>query len=298
MPGFSFIICTHNRSQILKDCLESIRTQGAALQHCEMLVIDNNSIDDTKATVKKFEAIGVRYVFEGKTGLSHARNRGATEAKGEWLCYIDDDAKLHPGYIERALWVINHNDFDCFGGMYYAWYPYGKPKWVDDSFGTKLSLRDAVGQIEVPELSGGNFLIKRDVLENAGGFSTQFGMTGDRIGYGEEDFLQRKLLDMGYKLGFDPELKIDHAVLPHKLELSWHLASWYAHGRDGHRFSGEPKFIQIIWLFMRSFFGGLIKLPIGIGKSFIKRNYFWQNLVWDVVSPMLFRIGQIVGNFK
>jgi glycosyltransferase involved in cell wall biosynthesis len=268
------------------------------LQQCEILVIDNNSTDDTQATVNKFESLGIRYIFEERTCLSHARNRGAKEAKGEWLCYIDDDAKLHPGYIERALWVINNYDFDCFGGMYYAWYPDGKPKWINDSFGTKLSLRDTVGPIEIPELSGGNLLIKKEVLEKAGGFPTQFGMAGNRIGYGEEDFLQRKLLDMGYKLGFDPELKIDHAVLPHKLKLSWHLASWYARGRDGQRFSGEPKLLQMTWLFLRSFLGGLMKLPIGIGNLFIKRNYFWQNLVWDVVSPIIFRIGQIVGNLK
>lgn len=290
----SLIVCTRNRVNMLDMFLQSTNKYR---KYCkvEILVIDNASTDGTQSTTANYP---VNYQFEPQIGLSHARNRGAKEAEGGWLCYIDDDSRLQPGYIERALWVIENFDFDCFGGMYYAWFPFGKPNWIDESFGTKIPLRETVGPIEAPELSGGNFLIKKEVLKKAGGFPVDFGMAGTKIGYGEEDFLQRKLLDMGYKLGFDPELKIDHAVLPHKLKLSWHLQSWYAHGRDGQRFSGEPNLLQISWLFFRSFFGGLIKMPIAFGKLIVNKRYYWQNMVWDVVSPILFRIGQIVGTFK
>ncbi len=275
-------------------CLISIKISRV---YCilETLVIDNASTDDTQSVATK---LPVQYHLEPTIGLSHARNRGAKEAKGEWLCYIDDDARLHPGYIERALWVIENFDFDCFGGMYYAWYPFGKPKWIDNDFGTKIPLRETVGPIDVPELSGGNFLIKKEVLEKAGGFPVDYGMAGDKISYGEEDYLQRRLLEMGYKLGFDPELKIDHAVMLHKLKLGWHLKSWFAHGRDGQRFSKEHKLFAIFFLFLRSFFGGILKIPICTLKWVFSKDYFWQNLVWDVGSPVLFRLGQLKGKFS
>lgn len=295
MNKLSIIVCTQNRDVYLHQCLLSILGQSHMSLHFEILIIDNASTDNTISIVANYP---IHYYHEQIVGLSHARNRGAKEAKGEWLCYIDDDAKLYPNYLERALWVIDNYDFDCFGGMYYAWYPFKKPKWIDESFGTKIPLRETIGEIITPELSGGNFIIRREVLERAGGFPSNFGMVGSNIGYGEEDYLQRKLLKMGYILGFDPELKIDHAVLPHKLKLSWHLKSWYAHGRDGQRFTKEYSFNQIIFLFFRSLAGAFLKLLVCFSKLIMKRNYYWQNLVWDVVSPVFYRVGQLKGQFS
>ncbi|MCF8246277.1 MAG: glycosyltransferase [Saprospiraceae bacterium] len=291
-------ICTHNRSRILNGCLESIATQKAGLQEFEVLVIDNNSTDDTKARVKDFEGLGIRYVFEEKTGLSYARNRGAKEAKGQWIAYLDDDVLLSSNYVERALWGIKNNDFDCFGGSYFAEYNGEKPKWIANDFETMIIPRDTIGLIVEPILVGMNFLIKKQLVEELGGFNTGFGMAGDTIGYGEENDMQKRLLAAGYKIGIDPELVVRNVILPHKLQFTWHLKSWYAHGRDGQRFSKKHNLIRVFWLFFWSFSGGIVKLPIAISKLALKKNYFWQNMVWDVVSPMLYRIGQIVGTFK
>ena len=298
MQKISIIVCTVNRADFLSGCLLSILYQSTNENKPEIIVVDNCSTYNTNAVVLEPRFEMLEYFFEVKVGLSHARNRGAKEAKGEWLCYIDDDARLHPGYIERALWVIENYNFDCFGGMYYAWYPFGKPKWIDNDFGTKISLRDTVGPIDVPELSGGNFLIKKEVFEKAGGFPVDYGMAGERIGYGEEDFLQRRLLEIGYKLGFDPELKIDHAVLKHKLKLGWHLKSKFAQGRDG-EFLQKKSFPFALLLFFRSMIGVLLKrFPYCTIRLIFNQQYYLQNYIFDLLSPIAVRLGQIAFYLK
>ncbi|MEO1258408.1 MAG: glycosyltransferase [Bacteroidota bacterium] len=281
----------------MEQCLNSIFQQDETEDDFEVVVIDNASTDQTKAVVDQFVEEGVLYFNEKRIGLSHARNHGCHEAIGEWLIYIDDDAKLYPDYLKRILWAIENFDFDCFGGMYYAWYPYGKPKWIDKNFGNKISLRNSIGAIESPFLSGGNFAIKKAVLTNVGGFNDGYGMKGHEIRYGEEGVLQKKLLELGYKLGFDPELKVEHAVLPHKLKFSWHLKSWFAHGRDGQRSTKKFKWWELIFYSARSIIGMIYKLPFALVKFLFNKEYYWQNLVWDVVSPVCFRLGQIAGYF-
>lgn len=296
----SFIICTYNRALILKENLLHIIDQANSIGGIEILIVDNNSSDSTSDEVKKIQSVfsNLKYVKENEIGLSHARNNGASVAIGEWLCYIDDDARLHSNYIERALWVTNNFDFDCFGGTYLGWFRFGKPKWIHKDFGTKILLRDTIGLISNPELSGNNFLIKRAILKRLGGFPTDYGMNGYTTAYAEENVVQVNLLKAGYKLGFDPELKIDHAVLPHKLKLSWHLKSWYARGRDGQRFAKQHTLSEICGLTLRSFAGSILKFPYCTFKLFFRSNYFWQNLVWDLVSPLLFRFGQLKGEFS
>jgi glycosyltransferase involved in cell wall biosynthesis len=264
----------------------------------EVLVVDNYLPNHARPVVEGFAASGFRYVHEEREGLSHARNRGALEAAGSWLCYIDDDAKLRPDYLARLQWVVLNFEFDCFGGMYFAWYPSGKPAWLSTDFGTKIPLRDEVGYVEVPELSGGNFCIKKEALIKADLFPLGFGMRGKRIAYGEEDLLQLKLLRLGFKLGFDPLLIVDHAVLPMKLKLSWQLMHWYAHGRDGIRVLNKYNLLQVFLLTAKSMGGSLVKFPFCLAALFRRKNYYWQNFIWDVFSPLLYRAGQIVGSIQ
>ncbi|MEY3368238.1 MAG: hypothetical protein RI973_1393 [Bacteroidota bacterium] len=296
-PAASIIICTRNRNELLAQCLHSIARQ-AGVREVEVLVVDNYLPDHARPVVEGVAAPGFRYVHEPQLGLSYARNRGAAEAGAQWLCYIDDDARMRPGYLERLFWVLRNFDFDCFGGMYFAWHPFGKPDWLPESFGTKIPLRDEVGYISVPELSGGNFCVKKEALIQAGGFSTDFGMRGGNIAYGEEGVLQAKLLWKDCKLGFDPLLAVDHAVLPGKLKLSWQLRHWYAHGRDGRRIKGEHQLPEVLILLSKSMAGSLLKFPVCLLKLLRTSNYYWQNLVWDVYSPLFFRTGQIVGSIQ
>ncbi len=82
----SVIVCTHNRSAALRQTLLSLSEMETPQNLCwEILVVDNNSTDDTRQVVESFHAgllPNLRYIFERRQGLSFARNRGVAEARG------------------------------------------------------------------------------------------------------------------------------------------------------------------------------------------------------------------------
>ena len=92
----SVVICTYNRSRHLKNILNSLAEQEVPDDLVwEIVVIDNNSKDDTKDVVDEFTLktpIPVKYFTEEKQGLSHARNRGIVESEGKYVAFTDDDA--------------------------------------------------------------------------------------------------------------------------------------------------------------------------------------------------------------
>src|SRR5947208_16613448 len=78
-------IPTYNRADFLRQTLAGIGAQQFPRDHFEVLVIDNNSRDHTRAVVAEFATAhpAPRYLHEPKQGLDHARNRAITEARGE-----------------------------------------------------------------------------------------------------------------------------------------------------------------------------------------------------------------------
>lgn len=282
----SIVLCTYNRSFLLKKCLDALLIQIVD-PAIDVFVVDNNSSDDTKKVVEQYceEYPFVKYVFENKQGLSTARNRGWNESESTWIAYLDDDGIPHDNYIERLLYVINVCNFDCFGGMYYAYYESSKPKWIADNFGTKNLIRNDIGLIDEYLLSGGIFNVKKSVLQNVGGFKENYGMNGKKVAYGEESELQYRIGAAGFKIGFDPELKMDHLVASYKLTLWWQLNREYALFRDSPRLRRHDKTYSKL---VKSFFYCTFqRLPKLVGKFIIRKDYFWQNLVIDYLKPML-----------
>ncbi len=300
----SIVICTYNRSEILEECLNSITSQSVSYKDYNILVIDNNSSDNTFDLIQSFQSKfkNIEYFLEKKQGLSHARNRGFKEAKADWVLYLDDDAKPSPNYVDRALWIIDTFDFDCFGGMFYAWHVYEKPKWLPTGFGDKPLLRKDIGLIDKRTglLTGNNFAIKKKLLEEIGGFDPNLGMSGEKIAFGEEDLVQFQLWEKGYKIGFDPDLSVEHAVLPHKLKFRWHLESAYQGGITREQLKNPRRSILIsFYELIKSILGLFIKrFPIGLYKLVSRQNYYWQNLVLDSLQSVLFHYGGFIWNLK
>ena len=100
---YSLIVPTYNRAGTLKLTLESISSAVNA-EAIEILVVDNGSDDDTRRVCKKIEErfpqLTWRYFYEPVPGLLSGRHRGAEEARGEVLTFLDDDVLLEPGWFE------------------------------------------------------------------------------------------------------------------------------------------------------------------------------------------------------
>ena len=100
-PGadVSVVICTRNRSEQLRKCLESFGNQKCV--PLEVIVVDNAPLDDSTMNVAK-EFQEVTYVREPRPGLDIARNAGARAARGSIIAYTDDDVELHPWWIYQV----------------------------------------------------------------------------------------------------------------------------------------------------------------------------------------------------
>jgi glycosyltransferase involved in cell wall biosynthesis len=240
----SLVICTYNRSDLLDHCLRACSELQSDPEVFEVLVIDNRSTDATPQIVQNWEGnvVGLRCIREEKQGLSHARNRGIEEAQSDWIYFIDDDAKVAPDFIERALACIEEVKPLVFGGTFAPWYHYGQPRWFKDHYASS-DLRYPLRRV-LPKgrfLTGCNFCVHRSVFERFGTFDPNLGMRGNLVGYGEETELQREIQAAGVAIWFDPALKMDHVVNAERLNVSWQIASGWALGRDRVRSGKVPR---------------------------------------------------------
>lgn len=230
VPKFTVAVCTYNRADCLLDLLESLLLQRLAATEFEIIIIDNNSTDGTKTLAARYCRTNrhIKYFFEPRQGLSHARNRAMAEAAGEYIAYIDDDGKAPEDWLEIAVDLIEKEGPSVFGGPYYGYFKTQRPPWFRESYGSK-EMRANAGPMDPPNssLSGGNLFIKTSLLKKMGGFLPEYGMSGDKLGYGEETELQQRIrnLEGTEIIYYEPRLYIYHLVRSEKMKLRW----WFFH---------------------------------------------------------------------
>lgn len=102
MSRISVVIPCHNYGRFLAAALESVAAQGDP--DWESIVVDDGSTDDTATVAEDWRAAypaNVRWFSQDNAGPGAARNRGADEATGEWILFLDADDVLLPGALAR-----------------------------------------------------------------------------------------------------------------------------------------------------------------------------------------------------
>src|SRR3972149_142120 len=133
----SVVVCTYNRCEDLRRALQSLILQDFPATDYEILVVDNNSIDKTKDVVGNFLKISssnVKYVFETAQGLSHARNRGIKEAKGEIISFIDDDVIVAKDWLTETKKAFDIYKAAYISGRVLIKDKIEKPDWWDEQY--------------------------------------------------------------------------------------------------------------------------------------------------------------------
>jgi glycosyltransferase involved in cell wall biosynthesis len=98
----SVVVPTRNRSGLLRKTLRSVLWQQQV--ELEVIVIDEASTDDTSAMLATLGDARVRVIRHDRPrGVSAARNRGAADAHGEWLAFVDDDDLWAPDKLVRQI---------------------------------------------------------------------------------------------------------------------------------------------------------------------------------------------------
>lgn len=197
-PRISVVVCTHNGSRTLRECLDGVTR--LRYPDYEVIVIDDGSRDQSAAIASEFD---VRLISTPNQGLSAARNLGASEATGEIVAYIDDDATPDRDWLTYLALTYANGDFAAVGG------PNIPPP--GDGLIAECVARAPGGPMHVmltdrvaEHIPGCNMSFLRARLLEIGGFDAQFRVAGDDV-----DVCWR-LQERGWELGFSPSAVVWH----------------------------------------------------------------------------------------
>jgi len=232
-PALSVGICTYNRADMLRDVLETFAQQTLDPSLFEILVIDNHSTDHTKDAVSAFAQahpqLTVRYIYEAKQGVSHARNTAYLSAHSPYVVYIDDDELADAQLLEAYYNAVTQApQYGVFAGKILIQQPKNRPAWFSEyienwfgryDFGSKpleITLND-VAQKLIALPNCGNMAIQVALLKDVGGFDPELGRKQDQMLGGEETQVCTEALKRGYRMRYEPGAVIEHIILPERL---------------------------------------------------------------------------------
>lgn len=233
------VVPTYNRSSLLRLTIASFFR--AAVPHgleIAILIIDNNSVDDTGDVVRSLQTgapVPLHYIRETKQGLSHARNAGIAAGTGDLIGFIDDDEEIDASWFEVVAREFADASVDFIGGPYLANWAAPAPHWLPPGYHAAIGHvppkpRSPFGSEFGANLMGGNAVIRRGVFERVGTYSTRLGRSGKGL-LSEEDAEFCRRLDAASIQGmYVPDLIIHHYIPTERLTRKYHRrwAYWRA----------------------------------------------------------------------
>lgn len=231
MIRLSLVIATYNRAEQLMVTLASVGEQSAKPSLWECIIVDNNSRDNTQERVAEFAkehpTLNIRYCFEPNQGLSYARNKGISEAKGDIIAFIDDDERIVAEFINSYIKLFDeHPDAIAAGGKIIAEYPTGRPRWMshytERPIANPMDFGDYITPFPKGRIpGGGNMAMRREVFSTIGLFDTTLGRTGKRLIGGEESELFERIYSLGMKCYYAPRAVMYHIIPAEKLTTEY-----------------------------------------------------------------------------
>jgi glucosyl-dolichyl phosphate glucuronosyltransferase len=228
MIEISIAVPTFNRDKCLKQCISSLVDQIFPVEKYEIMIIDNASTDYTQKVTEEaislFSRHNISYIYEPTPGLLSGRHRGALEAKGEILVFIDDDIEADENWLSAIHESFQDQSVQLVGGRNLPKYEANPPDWLKyfwidhphGKFCEELSLLDfgtEILKINANYVWGLNFSIRRQALFDLGGFHPDCIPKHLQYLQGDgETGLTTKANQLGYKAIYQPKALVLHQV--------------------------------------------------------------------------------------
>lgn len=251
------VVCTFNRSSLLPAALESMAaSEMPADIGWDILVVDNNSNDNTAAVVERFMCRypgRFQYLFEPRPGKSNALNSGIAHARGDVLAFADDDVTVHSDWLYNLTRPLLTEDWSGCGGRVLAQWDSAFPSWLDPKSwivaGPLVQFDRGLQPGPLNETPmGTNMAFKKLVFERYGQFRTDLGPSPGSEIRNEDSEFTRRLLNAGEPLYYQPEALVYHPVPEGRLSRSYFLAWWFDKARSEIREAGiSTKRMWGIW---------------------------------------------------
>ncbi len=249
------ILCTHNRCRNLRETLESLAvSQLPAGVSWEVLVVDNNSRDQTNAVVEDFchrYPGRFRYLCESRQGKTFALNAGIREAAGEILAFTDDDVIVERTWLHNLTASLYNDTWAGASGRTLPEKGFSPPPWLPSKSRyalAPLALFDRGSQPgELAEAPFGNNSAYRKVMfEKHGGFRNDLGPHADSQDpqKSEDSEFGVRLLAAGEKFRYEASAVLYHSVPRDRIQKKYFQAWWFDKARADIRAFGSPRDTQ------------------------------------------------------
>lgn len=241
--SITVIVCTYNRSKSLARTLDSIAVQALPEPiDWDVLVVDNNSTDQTHEVVQDFQAKypgRFQYLIEKHQGVSYARNAGIQNASGEILVFIDDDEYAESGWLQNLTAHLHTGEWAGAGGPVISQWDRSKPRWLQATNSFTLGPLAAFNYDAGPDGGamtdppvGANMAFRKEAFEAYGGFRVDLGRIGALLLANEDIEFGRRLLQAGLSLRWEPKAVVYHPVEEYRVSKKYFQSWWFNKGRS------------------------------------------------------------------
>ncbi|MGH2644240.1 MAG: glycosyltransferase family 2 protein, partial [Chitinophagaceae bacterium] len=269
----TLVICTRNRPQQLKNCLDSL--SFLSHQPKEIIVVDNASgKDEIKELVSQYP--NIKYVLEAKIGLDHARNAGWQQATSSLVAYMDDDVTLQKDWTWQIEHAFDNPRVMAMTGLVFAAELKTKAQVIFEKYWSfNRGYQDIYYDVDyfrqhlkygIPAWdagAGANMAFRRAALEAVGGFDNRLDVGAS--GCSGDSEMWYRLMAAGWTIHYTPRAISFHT---HRKEMSSlkHQIYYYMRGNTSsilvqyqrHRHQGDLRYL-------------FNTLPIYYFKTFILR---------------------------
>ena len=280
----SIVICTYNRASILTNTLSSFLDCARTDIVFELLVIDNNSNDNTKDVVMSFaeKEPSIKYLFESKQGLSEARNTGIRLSKGNIISFADDDVYFETYWLLEVVRIFqDYPETSCMGGKSIPQFEIARPDWLTDDLLTyygSTNSGDMVKWMLYPKEYpfGLNMAFKRAVFDQIGMFDCKLGRKKRNLLSNEELEVFWRVNQVGLKVIYNPKALLYHQIPIERTNKEWVFARYYWQGISSIVFDQLLAPQSRLVLFKEAIREGWRLLRQSTGKYWLPRKAYWH----------------------
>ncbi len=212
-PTISLIIATRNREQELDNFLRHLDRQ--TYRDFEVVVVDQSDAPGVEKLLER-HSFRRQYVHSAKLGLAYNRNLAMPMAQGDILTFPDDDCWYPPDLLQAVVkWFDQHPDIDMLSVV--ECNPEGQPMVPKNPPAAGLCTDQPIGlfrERSVWMVQSSMLFMRRKVRDTVGFMDEAIGVgTNTKYQSGEETDYFLRAMQAGFKLCFEPALKVFHPEL-------------------------------------------------------------------------------------
>ncbi|WP_341227970.1 glycosyltransferase [uncultured Arcticibacterium sp.] len=295
MKGISLIICCYNSEEIIEQTLSYVEKQVVSNVNWEVILIDNNSTDNTSAVVKSFwdfdKNPNLKVFKEENPGLSNARLRGIKESQFDIISFVDDDNLIPENWVAYVHEVFKNQEVGVLGCTSIGKFDYPIPDWYEKhklSFATGKLYEVDFGNVTYAGLVyGAGMSMRKEIfkkLDEKGWEPYLSDRVGKKQSGGGDSELTLASRLLGYQIFYSNQINTQHLIKSDR--LTWERLKAMIYG------FGEADVFVLPYAYQ-------YKKAQGLLTFFDKlRKKWWVNYLGKKVALTILRIKKTFGKIS